>query len=368
MTFAKQNGITMGKRNFSKKLINWYNDHHRNLPWRSTKDPYRIWLSEIILQQTRVAQGMPYYENFVKDFPTVAALARASEEKVLRAWQGLGYYSRARNLHACAKEILSARKGVFPKSYEELLKLPGIGPYTAAAISSMAFDGPVAVVDGNVFRVLSRVFGIEEDISSNKGRNVFSQLANALLDHSQPGLFNQAVMEFGALHCTPRSPDCATCIFSSSCIANQKGTQGLLPIKNKRVKTRIRYFNYFVFSIGNKLAMKKRREKDIWNGLYEFYLLETTRSRRAESLLTEDKLLKRLSREGVVKIDRKLTTHLLTHQKIYSRFVSIELPEGTNFRGQAAGSKMRLFNRGEIRRLPKPTLISRFLHQKGILE
>lgn len=358
----------MGKRNFSKKIISWYNDSHRNLPWRATTDPYRIWLSEVILQQTRVAQGLPYYKSFVKNFPTVRALAKAPEQKVLREWQGLGYYSRARNLHDCAKKIVLDHKGKFPFSYEGLLKLPGIGPYTAAAIASMSFGEPVAVVDGNVFRVLSRIFGIENDINSSAGKGIFTQMANDLLDRSQPGLFNQAVMEFGALHCTPRSPKCNDCMFSSECVAKQRGIQGLLPVKGNRVKTRNRYFTYFILTKGKMLAMKERQDKDIWSGLYDFYLIEHSRNQKIERVLEEDKVLSKLSRLADVKMEKQIVKHVLTHQKIYARFVFMALPESFKRNGLLKGANLHFYSRREIKVLPKPILISRFLNEKGLLE
>lgn len=358
----------MGKRNFSKKIISWYTDSHRALPWRATKDPYRIWLSEVILQQTRVAQGLPYYNSFVKNFPTVKALAKAPEQKVLREWQGLGYYSRARNLHACAKKIVMDHKGKFPGSYEGLLKLPGIGPYTAAAIASMSFDEPVAVVDGNVFRVLSRIFGIENDIGSLDGKKIFTKVANELLDASQPGTFNQAVMEFGALHCTPRSPNCADCPFSSECVAKQRSIQDLLPIKNNRAKSRNRYFTYFILTRGKKLAMKKRQDKDIWSGLYDFYLIESNRNQKVERTMEEDKVLSKLSKLSDIKLEGKVVRHVLTHQKIYARFVVITLPKSVKLNGILNESKLHFYSSREIKVLPKPILISRFLDEKGLLE
>lgn len=338
------------------------------LPWRATKDPYRIWLSEVILQQTRVTQGLPYYKSFVKNFPTVRELAKAPEQKVLREWQGLGYYSRAQNLHACAKKIVEDHNGIFPASYEGLLKLPGIGPYTAAAIASLSFDIPVAVVDGNVFRVLSRIFGIENDIGSIDGKKVFTKVANELLDASQPGMFNQAVMEFGALHCTPRSPKCIDCPFSSECVAKQRSIQDLLPIKNNRVKSRNRYFTYFILSKGNKLAMKKRQDKDIWSGLYDFYLVESSKSQKAESTLEGDKVLSKLSELSDVKLDGKVVKSVLTHQKIYARFVFMTLPSSVKLNGLLKDSKLHFYSGREIKVLPKPILISRFLDEKGLLE
>lgn len=356
----------MRKGEFSKKIISWYGDNHRDLPWRKTKDPYRIWLSEVMLQQTRVVQGLPYYLKFIRNFPNVKALANASEQKVLRAWQGLGYYSRARNLHACAKKIVLLHKGKFPNTYEELLTLPGIGSYTAAAIASIAFNQPVAVVDGNVFRVLSRVFGIEEDIGSTIGKKVFEQKANELMDATQAGIFNQAVMEFGALYCSPKSPDCERCIFSSNCIANVRQIQDLLPFKEKKVKVRNRYFTYFLFRNGKKLAMKKRNGKDIWSGLYDFYLVEERKIKKTQNLILEDAVLKKFIKPDDVAHESELMKHVLTHQRITARFVIINLKNASSVNALLRNSGLKFYTAREIEHLPKPVLISRFLSKRGI--
>src|SRR5690606_27237509 len=245
-----------GSRYFSKKIVEWYHENHRKLPWRDTRDPYRIWLSEVILQQTRVAQGLPYYHRFISHYPTVYALASAPEEEVLRHWQGLGYYTRARNLIRCAKVVVSQHGGSFPSSYEELKSLPGIGDYTAAAIASIAFDEPVAVLDGNVFRVLSRYFGAWNDIAQPSSRKVFADLASMLVPNEYPGIYNQAVMEFGALCCLPKAPQCAECILAPGCYAREHRAQALLPVRNVRKKARKRYFYYFVFMNGSRIAMR----------------------------------------------------------------------------------------------------------------
>ena len=347
----------MNKDFFSKHIINWYRSHQRDLPWRRTRDPYKIWLSEIILQQTRVAQGLPYYEKFVKKFPSVFELAKASTQDVLRLWQGLGYYSRARNLHQCAKDIVQRYNGVFPNSFEELKKLKGIGPYTAAAIASIAFREPVAVVDGNVFRVLARVFGVDKDIASDEGKKYFFSLANDLIDRTQPDLFNQAMMEFGALHCLPRNPKCDECIFSKKCEAKSRNLQELLPVKSKKLKVRTRYLNYFVILAKNKVLMRQRNGKDIWKGLYDFYLIETSRSQKAETLIQKDKFL---GRSRVVR-ESKMITHLLSHQKLKVKFIDIE--KTFSKQAELALKKMGLksFTQKQISRLPKPILIDRFL-------
>lgn len=264
---------------FSKILTHWYSNNKRDFPWRQTKDPFRIWLSEIILQQTQVKQGLPYYEAFVSTYSTVFELANANESDVLKLWQGLGYYSRARNLHATAKYIANECDGIFPNNYKDLLKLKGIGDYTASAISSICFNEVSAVVDGNVYRVLSRYFGIETPINSAKGIKEFKQLAQELIDKNKPAEFNQAIMEFGAIQCKPSNPDCSVCPFNSSCVALQKNMIGLLPIKLKANKVKKRYFNFLVFvSTNRKTILEKREGKGIWQNLYQFPLIESDKS------------------------------------------------------------------------------------------
>ncbi len=331
--------------------------NHRPLPWRETSDPYKIWLSEVMLQQTRVAQGLPYYKRFVKSFPTVFHLAKAPEQTVLRLWQGLGYYSRARNLHRCAKHIVKKSEGRFPGSYQELVKLSGVGPYTAAAIASIAFREPVAVVDGNVFRVLSRIFGIETDIASSEGKKYFTWLANQLVDKARPGLFNQAVMEFGALHCLPKNPQCAACIFSKRCEANQKNLQSLLPVKSKKLKVRTRYFYYFIIRKGNKILLRKRKERDIWQGLYDFYLIEPLRKQRPETLIAKDQLLSK----GILLRKSKMHKHILSHQKLLVKFAEVELSMTKKKESHTKQLGLRFFTSKEVARLPKPILIAKYL-------
>ncbi len=367
-TFAGRIVYKMRSGDFSKKIIDWYLTHQRDLPWRKGKSPYRIWLSEIILQQTRVAQGLPYYYRFIKEFPNVDALAKAPQQKVLRAWQGLGYYSRARNLHACAKKISNTRGGAFPNTYDDLIGLPGVGPYTAAAIASMAFDEPKALADGNVYRVLARIFGIENDIASSGGRQVFMSKANELIDQTRPGIFNQAVMEFGALCCTPKKPACDSCIFSTQCFARKHEMINNLPFKSKRPKIRQRYFNYFVFLSGKKIAMRKRTEKDIWNGLFDFYLYEGAKNRKLEQMAKQSKVLAGLLKGMKCESKAKIIKHVLTHQTIYARFFVCEarLP----FAGNAVfkGSGLNFYSFKKVAQLPKPALITRFLNEMGILE
>jgi A/G-specific adenine glycosylase len=348
-------GLLWGKMNnkaFSKKIIQWYEENKRCLPWRETTDPYKIWLSEIILQQTRVAQGLPYYEHFVKTFPTVFSLAKAPQQQVLRLWQGLGYYSRARNLLTCAKMVVDDFGGRFPNSYQELKKLKGIGPYTAAAIASIAFKESVAVVDGNVFRVLARVFGIDKDIAGNGGKAFFFAKANELIPKDQPDLFNQAVMEFGALHCLPQNPLCDTCVFAKTCVANQQGLQKMLPVKSKKLKVRNRYFYYFVIRHQDKILMKQREGKDIWQGLYDFYLIETRRNQKVEVLMNDNKLLK-----GSTKIsESQIYRHILSHQKLMVRFVEVKWRSS-----KLPSVKLKWFTKKQVAALPKPILIANYL-------
>ena len=344
---------------FVNQLISWYRHQKRDLPWRHTKNPYHIWLSEIILQQTRVKQGMPYYLRFIAQYPTVNDLARASESEVLRLWQGLGYYSRARNLHACAKTVTNELGGQFPETFEALLKLKGIGRYTAAAISSIAFDQPNAVVDGNVYRVLSRIFGIEQDIADTKSVKVFEQRANELITHENPGEFNQAIMDFGAIQCTPKSPACAICPVSNICFAFNNGRVQDLPVKSKKVKIRNRFFFYFIFEHEGKLLMKERGPGDVWQGLYDFRLEE---SKTAKS---EDEILAFLSgqRNLIIQSISAEIKHVLTHQRIFTRFVRVKVTDLGNFEALAEERGLKAFGMEEVEALPKPILIQNFLKE-----
>ena len=295
------------------KLSQWYEQHHRILPWRETEDPYRIWISEIILQQTRVAQGFEYYMRFVERFPDVRSLASASEDEVLRYWQGLGYYSRARNLHRAAQTIVQRQSTVFDTPvdisdqasiFQELISLPGIGEYTAGAIASFAFNLPYPALDGNVYRVLARLYDCEIAFDTSAGKKHFHQLANQLLDKDHPRLFNSAIMEFGALHCTPTSPDCAHCPIQECCLAYAHHTVELLPVRKPRTALRDRYLNYTIYCTPDmRTLIQQRTEKDIWQHLYEFPLQET------EALLP-------VAAE-VAQVDLK---HILSHQRIHARF------------------------------------------------
>ena len=307
---------------FSNILINWYLQNKRDLPWRHTKNPYNIWLSEIILQQTRVVQGLPYYNKFIESFPNVESLANAEEEKILKLWQGLGYYSRARNLHTTAKFINEQLKGEFPKNYNDLLKLKGVGEYTAAAIASFSFDEDVAVVDGNVFRVLSRFFGIESDISENKTKKEFQDLAKSLLPKGKASNFNQAIMEFGATQCVPKSPNCCDCIFNSNCYALQKNKINELPVKKKKIKVKNRYLNYVVVKDSNaNFLIEKRTDNGIWKNLFQFPLVETEKALNENKIL--DLIKKEFTADNVLHLNSEPIIHKLSHQHLYIRFFEI---------------------------------------------
>jgi len=306
---------------FSEKLIQWYSIHQRDLPWRQENDPYRIWLSEIILQQTQVKQGLKYYHQFIKNYPNVNRLARAKEDEVLKLWQGLGYYSRARNLHAAAKHIAFELNGEFPKDYKQIRLLKGVGDYTAAAIASFAYNLPHAVVDGNVYRLLSRVFDIELPIDSSLGKKTYQSLAQKLLPNKKAAIYNQAIMEFGSQFCKPRSPNCEDCIFVSKCQAYRINKVQQRPVKSKTTKIRSRYFNYVVFIGPNKTTyLRKREGSDIWKGLYEFPVLESNKSISSQLIIKQTETqfsLSGLSDQLIFK--SKQYKHLLSHQTIYAR-------------------------------------------------
>ena len=305
---------------FSKEILKWYQANPRELPWRGTFDPYKIWLSEIILQQTRVAQGLPYYYKFVEQYPTIRDLAEAPEEEVLRLWQGLGYYSRARNLHFCAKQIWFERGGEFPNTYSELLKLKGVGTYTAAAIASFAFSEAKAVVDGNVFRVLSRVFGIETDIGSGKGKREFQELADQLIPQDNAAEYNQAMMDFGARLCVPNKPDCMNCPIQGSCFAFKNNLVSELPVKINKTKVRDRHLHYFVIRCGESWVWKKRSSGDIWEGLFDFPVIE----KEEEESLEEGLAIPLIA--GEPKVFPKKYRHILSHQRLHAEFSEIEIP------------------------------------------
>ena len=340
---------------FSKHLTYWYLHNKRNLPWRATANPYAIWLSEIILQQTRVDQGMSYYFKFIENFPTVFDLAAASEEQVLKLWQGLGYYSRARNLHFSAKFIVDELKGEFPSTYKDLLKLKGVGDYTASAIASICFNEPTAVVDGNVYRVLARYFGIDTSINSSAGIKIFKQLAQELIDKKNPGTHNQAMMEFGALMCRPSNPDCIICPLNNSCFALSKNKVKELPVKEKKAKIKTRHFNYLVIQSSDQKTKIVKRETGIWKNLYEFPLIETS-DIIDEKQLVEHKIYKELfcdSAATVSLFDEEVLVHKLTHQHIYAKFWVVNTTVSDHFS----------IPWNTVKKYPVPALIDNFLNR-----
>lgn len=313
---------------FSNSLIQWYLQNKRDLPWRNTQNPYHIWLSEIMLQQTRVAQGLPYFLSFTDSFPSVFDLANADEEEVLKLWQGLGYYSRARNLHGTAKYIASELNGIFPDNYTDLLKLKGVGEYTAAAIASFSYDEVVPVVDGNVFRVLSRYFDIETDIASSGAKKEFTALAKELIPKDNPAIFNQAIMEFGALQCVPKNPNCEICVLNSACLALKYNKVNELPVKLKKTKVRNRYFNYIVFSDENQhLIIRKRIEKGIWHNLYEFPLIETETDLDVLSVfeLIHEKYGQKNDILEIKPLNESRIIHKLSHQHLHITFFKVDV-------------------------------------------
>lgn len=309
-------------------LLKWYTENRRNLPWRHHPTPYQVWLSEVILQQTRVSQGKDYYLRFIERWPDVESLAQASEEEVLKMWQGLGYYSRARNLHQCARQVVEQHGGAFPADYDKLLKLKGIGTYTAAAIASIAFNLPHAVVDGNVYRVISRLFDIDTPINSNEGEALFAQTAGALLNRKQPSLHNQAMMEFGALQCTPKSPNCLICPLQAQCLAFERQTVMQRPVKLQKLKITTRYFNYLVLRINDKIYLHKRNDRDIWKNLYDFPCIETQERTSAEAVLQSQEFKQLIENKAftVSKVS-PLFTHKLTHRTLLAQFIEIKLSQ-----------------------------------------
>jgi A/G-specific adenine glycosylase len=319
--------------NFSTQIHQWYKKNKRDLPWRNSLDPYKIWISEIILQQTRVDQGTAYYYRFIERFPTVKILAEAHEDDILKMWQGLGYYSRARNLHFTARYIQKELDGKFPIQYKTILNLKGIGPYTAAAIASFAYNLPYPALDGNVYRVLSRYFGINTPIDSTKGKKEFHELAEEIIPEGNPGMHNQAMMEFGALQCVPR-PDCSKCPLTGSCFAFQHKMVNQLPVKEKKTKQRHRYFYYYLIEQGDSTFLEKRSGNDIWKNLYQFPLWETPQE-LADKELVELKKIPFLN--GCKKNLKNITPvrkHVLSHQVIFARLIHIEIESDCHLKNQ----------------------------------
>lgn len=351
-----------GKQYFTLQLEKWNKQHNkRQMPWKGEKDPYKIWLSEIILQQTRVEQGLEYYNRFVKTFPTIKHLAKASETKVFKLWEGLGYYTRCKNLIATAKYIAGELKGKFPDKYDDILALKGIGPYTAAAIGSFAFNLPHAVVDGNVFRVLSRFFGIDIAIDSIEGKKIFTHLAQELLDKKQPGIYNQALMDFGAVICKPQSPLCKECPLKNKCFAKQHEMIGRLPVKEKSIIKKNRWFYYIIAKYKNKIYVRKREAGDIWENLYEFILKEATSELSVKELFKSADI-KKLFGAGKPEVQTisKPYKQLLTHQVIVGQFITIELKKPLSLKDY------ELVDEDEMEHLPFPKFITHYLKDKNV--
>jgi len=348
---------------FSENLVEWYRAHHRKLPWRETADPYEVWVAEIILQQTRVNQGLSYYSHFLERFPDVVALAYADENEVLKVWQGLGYYSRALNMMKAARMVMEEFNGTFPVKYRDIIKLPGVGDYTASAVSSFVANEPNPVIDGNVQRVISRIHGIEDKVNSSGMKKKVREVLEAEMDNKDPGLFNQAIMEFGALHCVPSSPDCVSCIFNSICFAYSNDKVSELPAKKAKKASKDRYFHYIIMvntaEDGEKVLMQKREDNDIWAGLWEFPLIE------AESPFEMDN---RKFREEVERItgvrqpelirSSKWYKHKLSHQNIHARFFMVTKGPFS----QKKEKKILLFvNKADVHEYPISRLIEQFM-------
>ncbi|MDO6595559.1 A/G-specific adenine glycosylase [Oceanihabitans sp. 2_MG-2023] len=338
----------------NKTLTRWYSVNKRDLPWRRTTNPYFIWLSEIILQQTKVDQGLPYYEAFVTNFPTIFRLAEAEEEEVLKLWQGLGYYSRARNLHATAKHIVNALNGKFPDNYKDLIKLKGVGDYTASAIASICFNEVCAVVDGNVYRAFSRYFGISTPINSTQGQKEFKILAQKLINKEDPATFNQAIMEFGARQCKPKNPDCTICPLQNSCVALQKNLITALPVKKKSLKPKKKHFNFLVFvSREGDTILEKREGKGIWQNLFQFPLIESEQSMTFNSMTAQLKNHD-LTRDTIFNLslyNEEEIIHKLSHQHLYTKFWIIEIDR----------LALKGISINEIKKYPVPILVSNFI-------
>jgi A/G-specific adenine glycosylase len=338
-----------------KQLLLWYNQNKRNLPWRNTENPYLIWLSEVILQQTRVQQGLPYFHRFVENYPNIFDLAQAEEDEVMKLWQGLGYYSRARNMHQTAKLIVNTYDGIFPDSYEKLLLLKGIGPYTAAAIASFAFQEPVAVLDGNVFRVLARLHAIDLPINQSGSRKLFQEYAQKFLDTKNPATHNQAIMELGSQICTPTQPKCVECPLISSCAAYKLNQQNKFPIKEKKVKIKHRFLYYFWLTVGAELAVFKRGEGDIWQNLYDLPFIES------ESELTQAEFSIAMAKIKFNTLVNLADTafevkHILTHQRLFAKFYILRLNEKPELQSTVIWVQPE-----QLKQLPIPRLLDKFI-------
>jgi len=350
---------------FASRIIKWYGENKRDLPWRETRDPYKIWLSEIILQQTRVEQGLSYYIDFIKSFPTVQSLAKATEDKIMKKWQGLGYYSRARNLHKTAKIIVSDYNGIFPNDFFILKKFKGIGDYTAAAISSFAFNKPNAVVDGNVLRVISRIFGIKQAVDIPKTKNKIYTIVSELISQKEPGLFNQAIMEFGAIQCTINNPKCDDCCMNNFCYAYSKNMVDQLPAKKKKSLVKDRFLNYLVVNFHknnrNYIYIRKRTESDIWKNLYDFPCIETKVQKNPDELLSSSEWKSFfIKTKPIIKSVSGIIKHKLTHQTLYVYFYEVLIKSPI----KNIPKNVKPILKNDIKKYAVPRLIDKYIHIK----
>jgi A/G-specific adenine glycosylase len=348
------------KLNFTTTLLNWHTkDNTREMPWKGEKDPYKIWLSEIILQQTRVEQGLAYYNRFIETYPTVFDLAKAKEQTVFKLWEGLGYYNRCRNLLATAQVIVTNYKGIFPNDYETLLTLKGVGPYTAAAIASFAFNAPHAVLDGNVYRVIARYEGIDVPTDSTTGKKIFEERAATLLDKKRAGLYNQAIMDFGATVCKPMAPNCNACPLQKTCVAHATAQVNQLPIKEKQLVKKERRFYYFLLQVQDEIWVAERQHKDIWQGLYEFYLLDAGKKMLWNETSVAAFLKEQLGVSSIKLLQRSIDIkQQLTHQVITAQFIRVALTKKPS--SMTAGKWQKI---SKLKVLPFPKLINQYFSE-----
>ncbi len=352
------------KKYFQQQLLHWHHTkNNRQLPWKEEKDVYRIWLSEIILQQTRAEQGMKYYERFIKKYPTIQKLAKAPLEEVYKLWEGLGYYNRCGNLHATAQKIAIDLKGNFPDTYESILELKGVGPYTAAAISSFGFGLPYAVVDGNVFRVLSRYFGIDAAVDSTNGKKIFQQLAQDCLNIKEPAAYNQAIMDFGATVCKPDIPECNNCVMQKNCVAIKTNTVADLPVKEKKIKQRNRWFLFYILEQNGKFAVQKRTEKDVWANLYEFPNAEYDSEKKWKQAAKKDAVQwlteRKINPIYKVIMVTKPVKQQLSHQTIYATAILIKVNAVNKKTGNFTWKSVK-----ELKQLTFSKILNDFLNAK----
>jgi len=338
------------------EILNWYHKNARNLPWRVTNDPYKIWLSEIILQQTQIIQGLSYYEKFLENFSSVIALAKADEDQILKLWQGLGYYSRARNLHKAAKMVATEFNGEFPTTYNEIIKLPGVGEYTAAAIASFAFEEPCPVLDGNVFRFISRLYNIDLPIDEQKNRKVFIELLRELMQNQPPSTFNNAMMEMGATVCKPQNPLCSNCPVQTFCEAYKNDTISIRPVKNKKVKVTVRHLNFFFIEYNNGFYIEQRTGKGIWQNLFQLPLIETITEAKSSDLTMQLKSLYNYNVKNKI-IHQQSIRHLLTHQTIEAQFWYVKVDQKPMF----TNKNMVFTNLSDYKNFAVPKLIENYL-------